>query len=360
MSEDDDSEKEHEPTERRISEARKRGEIARSPDLNTAAGYAGMLVAASIFGPVAMLAIGDLGVTMIDQSHRLAQQVLVSAALPAGMTGVLVLACAPFLLGPLIGVVMLLAATRGVVFAPDRIAPKLSRISPLANAQQRFGPDGLFEFVKSAVKLCLVSFALGLFLNSHLPRILAAVGAPAGAAMVVLLELMRDFLVIVLIMALCLGLIDYLWQRMRLLKRLRMSRQELIEEHKDSEGDPHVKAQRRQRGRQIAMNRMLADVPKADVVIVNPSHYAVALQWKRGSGKAPVCLAKGVDEMAARIRAAAAEAGVPLHSDPPTARALFAAVELGQQIRPEHYRAVAAALRFAERMRRRVKERRGW
>ncbi|MGB8814338.1 MAG: EscU/YscU/HrcU family type III secretion system export apparatus switch protein, partial [Paracoccaceae bacterium] len=124
-----------------------------------------------------------------------------------------------------------------------------------------------------------------------------------------------------------------------------------------SEGDPHAKAQRRQRGYDIATNKMLADVATADVIVVNPTHYAVALKWDRTAKRAPICVAKGVDEIAARIRERAAEAGVPIHRDPPTARALHASVELGQEIRPEHYRAVAAAVRFAEAMRRRAKGR---
>jgi len=99
---------------------------------------------------------------------------------------------------------------------------------------------------------------------------------------------------------------------------------------------------------------MMLDVPKADVVIVNPTHYAVALKWSREKGSAPVCVAKGVDAVAAQIRARAAEAGVPLHRDPPTARAIHATVEIGQEIRPEQYRAVAAALRFAAEMRRKA------
>lgn len=108
------------------------------------------------------------------------------------------------------------------------------------------------------------------------------------------------------------------------------------------------------------MNRMLADVPKADVVVVNPTHYAVALQWNRRAGRAPVCLAKGTDEIAARIREAAAAAGVPIHSDPPTARALHAVIDIGREIRPEHYAPVAAAIRYAERMRKRARDRKGW
>jgi len=130
------------------------------------------------------------------------------------------------------------------------------------------------------------------------------------------------------------------------------------DEFKDSEGDPHLKAARRQRAVDIAMKQMLAEVPKADVVIVNPTHYAVALKWSRGSGRAPVCVAKGTDEVAARIRTKATEAGVPIWSDPPCARAIHAQVKVGEEIDRSHFAAVAAAIRFAEKMRQ--KARQGW
>ena len=164
------------------------------------------------------------------------------------------------------------------------------------------------------------------------------------------------FLGIVLALSLAIGGLDYGWQRLSHTRRNRMSRQEVLDEHKSTEGDPHMKQQRRQRGMEIAMNQMLADVPKADVVIVNPTHYAVALAWDRAAGGAPVCVAKGVDEIAARIREAAARAGVPLHSDPPTARTLHASVEIGARIHPDHYRAVAAAIRFADTLRKKAKQ----
>lgn len=138
-----------------------------------------------------------------------------------------------------------------------------------------------------------------------------------------------------------------------------MSRLELIEEFKEAEGDPHMKGQRRRRAEAIATNRMLAEVPRADVVIVNPTHYAVALRWDRGSRRAPVCVAKGIDDVARRIREVAATAGVPIRSDPPTARAIHASIDIGQEILPDHYAHVAAAIRFAERMRRHARWRQG-
>ena len=170
-------------------------------------------------------------------------------------------------------------------------------------------------------------------------------------------RLVLEFLFIVVLIQLALGGVDYLWQVFRHRQRNRMSRKEMMDEFKDSEGDPHLKSARRQRAQEVATNRMLTDVASANVVVVNPTHYAVALKWDRSKGGAPVCVAKGVDEIARKIRERAAEHGVPIHSDPPTARAIHATVEIGQEIRVEHYRAVAAAIRFAEAMRRRVRRR---
>jgi flagellar biosynthetic protein FlhB len=162
---------------------------------------------------------------------------------------------------------------------------------------------------------------------------------------------LKGVLVIVAIIA----AVDFFWQRFDHNRKLRMTYQELKDESKQSEGDPHMKAQRRQRAQEIAQNQMLLAVPKADVLIVNPTHYTVALKWDRAPGKAPVCLAKGVDEIAARIREIARREGIPVHEDPPTARSIHALVEVGRQIPPDQYRAVAAAILFADQMRRKAR-----
>ncbi len=164
-------------------------------------------------------------------------------------------------------------------------------------------------------------------------------------------------MLVVCIVALIIGGIDFLWQRFDHLRKNRMSHQEVRDEVKQQEGDPHMKSERRARGAQIASEQMMADVPKADVIIVNPTHFAVALKWSREPGAAPHCVAKGVDHMALAIRKIASEHGVPIRHDPPTARALYATTRIGDQIDPDHYRAVAAAIRFAETMRRRARGR---
>jgi flagellar biosynthetic protein FlhB len=170
-------------------------------------------------------------------------------------------------------------------------------------------------------------------------------------------RLVLEFLFIVLLIQLAIGAVDFLWQNHHHRQKLRMSRKEMMDEFKESEGDPHLKSARRQRAQEVATNRMLTDVATADVVVVNPTHYAVALKWDRTKGGAPLCVAKGVDEVARKIRERAAENGVPIHSDPPTARAIHATVEIGQEIRVEHYRAIAAAIRFADTMRKKARRR---
>jgi flagellar biosynthesis protein FlhB len=354
---EEEADKEHDPTQKRLDDARGRGEFARSADLTAAAGYGGLWLAGAVFGAPAMLAAGAVAKGMLDQSDRLSR--VMADGGRAGLGPVLsafMQPLIPFFLFPAALVLFYLVATRGIVFAPDKLMPKLSRISPIATAKQKFGMTGLFEFGKSTVKMIVVSVVLYVFLKQRAAGLLNSIYLTPAMSTALLLRLMVDFLVMVFVVAVVIGGADFLWQKFSHLKRNRMSRKDLMDEMKDSEGDPHVRAQRRQRAQEVANNRMLADVATADVVVVNPTHYAVALKWKRGSRIAPICVAKGMDEVAAHIRERAALAGVPVHSDPPTARAMFAVVKVGEQIRPEHYRAVAAAIRFAEAMRGRARK----
>ena len=353
MSEEtDSSDKQHEPTQRKLEEARRKGEVPKSNDLVTAAAYGGMALAGAAVGGGGLVAAGGAGVVLFDQADRLAPLMTEGVRSPVG--GILAHlggALAPLFLVPFLAALAMLFAQRALVFAPQKLKPKASRISPLSNAKQKFGRSGLFEFAKSTAKLVIIGTLLWLFLLARLPRILGTIHLTPGLISVEMMKLLLEFLALVVVILLAIGAIDFFWQRADHLRKQRMSHKELRDEIKNSEGDPYMKQERRQRGQEIATNRMLTEVPKSDVVIVNPTHYAVALKWDRAAGRAPVCVAKGVDEVALRIRAAAAEAGVPIRQDAPTARALHATVELEQEIRPEHYRAVAAAIRFAEKMR---------
>lgn len=359
---DDDTEKSHEPTQKKLDDARRRGEVPKSADVTTASAYGGLLLVAASIGPASLGVAGAALAALLARSDALASLWFEGSgpAIARGLSGDLVWALAPWFLVPAVAALLAVLAQRSLVVAPTKLMPKLSRISPIANAKNKFGLNGLFEFAKSATKLLVYGTVLALFLMDRLPEILAAMLSTPAGAVALLLELSMRFLALVLVIAVIIGAIDYLWQRAEHFRRHRMSHKELRDENKTQEGDPTLKQERRQRGYDIATNRMLADVPKADVVIANPTHYAIALKWSRSRGSAPVCVAKGVDVVARRIRDAAAEAGVPIHRDPPTARALHAEVQIGEQIWPEHYEAVAAAIRFAEAMRQKARARPRW
>ncbi|AML51023.1 MULTISPECIES: EscU/YscU/HrcU family type III secretion system export apparatus switch protein [Falsihalocynthiibacter] len=357
MSDDDDDDKQHEPTQKKLDDARKKGEVPKSTDLMTAAGYGGFLVAAYAVGSSSMKDMGQLLASIIGQSDRIAPTLFEGNGLP--VTGSIMMSTlkimSPWFALPSLLVIVMIVAQKSFVVAPDKLAPKLSRISPISNAKNKFGRAGIFEFFKSFVKLGIYGVVLGVFLYQNVLTIVATVHMTPAMATTVLLELVMKFFFIVLIIATTLGVLDFLFQYQEHMRKNRMSHKDMKDEHKNSEGDPHVKQKRRQKGYEIAMSQMMSDVGKADVIIVNPTHYAVALKWDRANGGAPICVAKGVDEVAATIRELASEHGVPIHSDPPTARAIFAVVEIGHEIHATHYQAVAAAIRFAEKIRKKAR-----
>ena len=349
---DDSSDKPHEATPRKLEESRKNGELPKMADLTATAALLGLLSLSLLPGGWMPERLGVIGRALLDRADVFGQQMLGGGTAVTGvLMGQLAVALEPAAIVPGLLVLATLAAFRGLVFAPKKLEPKLSRISPLSNAKQKFGPSGLFEFAKSTVKLIVYGAVLWLFLASRLPRLMAAIAQSPGQVSAELMRMVVEFALLVALVMVVIGAADFFFQRFDHLRRQRMSHKELRDEFKQSEGDPYLKQARRAKAEAIAMNQMLADVPKATVVVVNPTHYAVALRWSPGDAGAPVCVAKGVDEIALRIRERAAEAGVPIHSDPATARALYASVSIGHEVEARHFAPVAAAIRFAEAMR---------
>ncbi|SFB05361.1 flagellar biosynthetic protein FlhB [Poseidonocella pacifica] len=354
---DDDSEKNLDPTPKKLEDARKKGEIAKSADVSTAAVYLAFTVVGAAFGAASIDRFGTALSSLIDRAPELSKVIFEEPGRP--IFGSLISEIIPpllvwFLL-PALAALLAVIAQRAFVVAPSKLEPKLSKISPIQGAKNKFGRNGLFEFAKSFAKLTIYSVVLGIFLRGRFDSLLLAIHTSPGSIGALMLSLCLDFMLVVIVIATTIAAVDYAWQHFEHIRKNRMSRKDMMDEMKQSEGDPHMKQQRRQRGHEIAMRQVLKDVPEADVVIVNPTHYAVALKWSRKKGEAPACIAKGVDEIAARIREIAQENAIPIHSDPPTARALYATVQIGQEIAEEHYQAVAAAIRFAEKMRRKVK-----
>jgi len=353
MNEDGGQDKSFDPTPSRLQRARREGDMPISRDATGAAAYAGFflatLAAGVALGPAAAAALAvfhDRPEAFSPMRNDAALVAAISSALaPASM----------FLAAPAALAAAALALQQSVVFAPVRIKMKLSRLSPVANAKQKFGPDGLADFVKGAALLALIAaagFALYTDRFDRLPgtammRGEGVAGAIASEA-VPLIGAAAAF-------ALVVGAADLVWVRLRRRKRLMMSLEEVRRDAKETDGDPHFKSVRRERAKAVATNKMLAEVPKASVVIVNPEHYAVALKWDGPKSGPPVCVAKGVDNMAAKIRELAAANGVPIRRDPPTARAIHAVVNVGEAIRREHYAAIAAAIHFADTVRRKAR-----
>jgi flagellar biosynthetic protein FlhB len=358
---DGGQEKIYDPTPHRLAQAREQGDVARSFDASAGAAYLGLLAALVALGAAAARAFTEAAMPFIGATDRLEGRLLGPGGLGLSFAtvGPMLTATTPLFLLPAGAALAALLAQQAFAASPTKLAPKWSRVSPIETFGRKFGPTGLVEFAKSTAKLALISLAVWWWLAADIERLVGYARFGGRTLPVHIGETLVSLLAVVAAIAVAIAGVDLVWQRFDHERRLRMSLEDMRRESKETEGDPYLRRARRSRAEAIATNRMLAEVPKADVVIVNPTHYAVALAWSRKRGAAPRCVAKGVDEVAAQIRARAAEAGVPIHRDPPTARALHATVRIGREIAPEHYRAVAAAIRFAEDMRRRARARGG-
>ncbi|RMC33313.1 flagellar type III secretion system protein FlhB [Paracoccus alkanivorans] len=355
MSEEKKDDKPFEPSERKLQKARQDGDVPRSTEVNVLAMYLGAWLVFAVGAGYAITHWLAMATRAMGDGGWPLESVFALATSLAQYAG---LALFALLAVPVMTILSGLVAQRGLVFSAKKLAFDFKRINPVKNAAQKFGMSGLMTFGISVLKAVLTCLG-GWYLFASLLERLAASPLGADAQWVTMLgNLLLKVLMLAIATSAVLAVIDILWKRHEYLHKHRMTRKEMEDEQKDSEGDPHLKAARRRKAVDIAMKQMLADVAKADVVIVNPTHYAVALEWRRGSGRAPVCLAKGTDDVAARIRERAREHEVPIYSDPPCARALHGTVQIGEEIRREHFAAVAIAIRFAERMRQ--KARQGW
>jgi flagellar biosynthesis protein FlhB len=336
------------PTPKKKEESRKKGQTATSHDLVAAAvllaGIYGLKVLAqTAYDQIAALMVGSFRFAGHADPTNLGK--LAPSALEV-LTTVL-----PPLFGLLVcAAVAATAAQGGVLFVPNLIAPKGDRINPIAGLKRIISLDGLVQNLKTLAKFAVICATAGLTLQARMGEI-AGIGAlDLLDGIRLLLDLIWEVLFKTAFAMLVLGAMDWLWSRRQYLKQVRMTKQEVKEEYKQTEGDPHVKAQRRGR-RQALHAEMMKSVRTADVVVTNPTHFAVALKYDGDTMAAPAVVAKGQDFLALRIRDEAKEAGVPVLENPPLARALFKLVKLGHPIPPELYVAVAEVLAFVFRLR---------
>lgn len=340
-------EKTEAPTPRRLERAREEGQVAVSKEVSGAAGMIGALAGLLLMLPTAASELMRSALVLVEQPAQLAGAPLPAAlwhTLLWGGLAVLAVVALPMILGP----AATLLQTRGMV-SSKLIAPKAARISPLGGLKRLVSLTNLVEFLKNLAKLTALCAVAAGVLGGMVWQLVPAVAWPTGR----LLEaLMADLVLLVGALAAAfaaIAVLDVLWIRHDHTRRLRMSREDIREELKQTEGDPEIRARLKRIRIERSRNRMMASVPKADVVVTNPTHYAVALAYERGSGGAPKVVAKGVDHMAARIRAVAERHGIPLVANPPLARALYT-VELDREIPPEHYEAVAEIIAYVWRL----------
>jgi flagellar biosynthetic protein FlhB len=345
------SEKEFEATEERLRQAREDGDVAQSKEANAFAIILGILAAAGVLywfsgkflfeGLSALLYNGDAFAVDIFAGG--------GEAIRASLTGSL-LAAAPLFIVLIAFVLVALVVQRAIAVSAKKIKPDLKKLSPVQNIKNRYGMKGLTDFAKDMAKMLFAGGIGAMFLFQFVQEYYAssAIGPHQFHAFTFwqIIKLVLYFLAFQFVLA----AIDLPLQARIHAKRLRMSREEMKREMKQNEGDPLLKQQRRERGAKISRSQMLANVPSATVVMVNPTHYSVALKWDPENGKAPVCVAKGVDHMAMKIREVAIASGIAIYSDPPATRSLYALVEVDEEIKPEHFAAVAAAIQFAERL----------
>ncbi|GJE00161.1 flagellar biosynthesis protein FlhB [Methylobacterium isbiliense] len=341
-----------EPTQKRLDDAIRRGDVANSQEINT-------LFLLGGFTLVLLVASGWIARTLtLDLRGLLAtlHQVPADAAGFAGVGQRAMLALGLALVVPAAAAIAASLAggllQHPFVWSTESLGAKWERVSPMAGLKRLFGPEAWFQFGKGLVKILLVGAVAGLVLWGERDRLEAFARLDPGAVLQATLALALRLMACILAAYVVISLGDALYQRFRWRSRLRMSKEELKEEMKESEGNPEVKGRLRQLRMARTRKRMMAAVPGAAVVIANPTHFAVALRYETGMN-APVCVAKGVDALALKIREVAGQHGVPVVENPPLARALHASVEIDETIPTEHYKAVAEVIGFVLRRRRR-------
>ena len=333
------------PSARKLQQAREKGDVAKSPEVAPTLALAA--AAAVVLAGGGAMARGLSTSLLPFIAHPDAIDLSAHGAVEVLHAGLLAASPAFIVLG--VAAVAGIAGNvlqHGVLFVPAKLAPSFSKLNPMEGFGRLFGVDNLITFAKSLFKLIAMSLVVFAVLKPKVAMAPSLSWLDPAAVLPLSLELLRTLMLAgVMVFAVCAGA-DVFIQRLRFTQRMRMSREDLKHEAKDSEGDPQIKARLKQQRMMRAKKRMIQNVPKATLVIMNPTHFAVALRYVQGETPAPICVAKGVDAVALKIREIAEEHRVAVVEDPPLARALYAVVEVDETIPREHYQAVAKVVGF--------------
>jgi len=332
------------PTPRRLQRAKEAGQLPISSELSVCAALSACILLLIFVAPSSAYKLAsELAVLLshpdLNPVHAFRQVVLKSA-----------LDCLPFIILPAVASAIAVGVQTGFAVNPGSLRPNLDRVSPAAGLRRLFAPQNLVETGKAAVKLIAIAAITWNAIASSIPIIAALPLKDLHLLLPALVAAIMRICLTVLALQALVTVFDLLWTRFRFVQSLRMTRQDVKEETKETEGDPLLKSRMRRLRQQRARQRLRASVPKATVVVTNPTEYAVALSYDRARSGAPRVVAKGANLVAARIRELAREHGVPLVANPPLARALYR-LELEAEVPPEHYRAVAEIIAYVWRLR---------
>ncbi len=341
---DDAGDKTETPTPRRRTEARQRGQIARSQELNAAVLLLGGLIALALFGRH----IWESLLFVMRSTLEANEYPSIDAALVVGGQSLVQMAK---VIGPLFATFMLLAfgvlyAQVGFLITWEPLTPNLNKLNPINGLKRLFSPHSLVQLAQNVLKLTLIMLLVWLTVRGMINKMLLALTLDFAVVLPFGAELVFDLGLRLALLLFLLAIIDYVYQRYRHEKQLKMTKEEVKEEMKRMEGDPVVKRRRREVQLRLAAQRIQSAVPDADVVVTNPTHYAIAIRYQAETMAAPKVIAKGRDYLAQRIREAAAAAGVPIVEKPALARMLYTEVEVGYEIPEKFYRVIAEVLAY--------------
>lgn len=355
MSDDrDDSQKTELPSQTRLQEAADKGDVTQSPDVAAWMVLAAATAFLAIWGSSTASSLRQMMMGYLAQPHTITLDGKTAGGMVEGIgLEILAVLALPFAMLVVVGVGAHWMQ-HAPVFATEKLKPDISRINPLKGFAKLFGRAALVNFAKGLLKTGFAAAAIWAVLWPAREQMMASVLLPVTLLLPFVQELTMQILYATLAVLAVIALADYGWQYFERMRRLKMTRQEVRDEHKQNEGDPVVKGRLRQIRSDRARRRMMAAVPKASVIITNPTHYAVALAYDSNKMGAPICVAKGMDAIALKIREIGAEHDVPIVENPPLARALYAAVDIDETIKPEHYKAVAQVIGYVMKLKAKV------
>lgn len=340
----------HGATPRRREEARRQGQVARSPELGSALVLLAAMVALVGLGPALLMRLAQIQRALLSGMWIRIESPESAIFTFQKLSAESLLALAPFVLVLLAAGIVSNVAQVGFLFTTKPLAPKWSVLDPIQGFARKFGRRGAVELVKTIFKLAIIAGVAYLTLSANLGDLVPLIGADGGTLLSRVGHITVQLGTRVGLALLALAAFDYGYQRWEYEQSIRMSRKEIEEEQKQMEGDPHVKARVRGLQRQLSHNRMIASVAKADVVITNPVHVAIALQYDRATMAAPIVVARGLRKVAERIKEEARKHDVPIVEDPPLARLLYKESKLGEAVPVSVYRAVAQVLAHVWRL----------